>query len=323
MNEEFYEVLTGEVADGSLRKGFLFVSRSKFWTPWMVGGVRDRIEIGLFYDWTSQPGAPAFAVEWTDSHEGTTVEVRSPAGAWRTLPMLDGLVSIFDKIGQTITFDPLSPDDVIKLLESAGFAESRWDISDPDELPLPPPEPLVADRLMALPGYEESKWLGPHVGRTNRFLGLIERFITELRSEDVPAIDGKAGYVGSAFNRLFELWVSDSVTDEMLAASERTEAWDVPYAITDTLAYLKAAITEANQAMRRSGVPETTSYMTLVEPLSQLVFQIWQAEDRDDERLRIAFERAAERCSLVVYWDTERPTVRLPDSILYGGIIVP
>lgn len=323
MNDEFYERLSSQVADGSLRKGFLFVSRSRFWTPWMVGAVRDRIEIGLFDEWVGHPVAPAFALEWTDSYEGTKVEVRSPAEAWRILSMLDGLVSIFDKIGASIGGDPLSPDDVTKLLESAGFAESRWDISDPDELPLPPPEPLVADRLMALPGDGESKWLGPHIGRTDRFLGLIERFITELRSEGVPAIDCKAGYVDSAFHRLWELWDSDIVTDEMVAASGRTEAWDVPYAITDTLAYLKTAGEEAQEAMRRSGVPETSSYATLVEPLSQLDFQIWQAEDRDYERLRSAFERAAERSGLVVEWDTDRPTVRLPDAQLYRGLITP
>lgn len=317
MNDEVLELFQTDLADGSLRKGFLFVSRSRYWTPWMVGAVRDRLEIGLFDEFLGYPRSPAFAVEWSDSQEGAKVEVRSPTEAWRLLPMLDGLASIFEKVGVSIGGDPLSPDDVTKLLESAGFVESRWDIVDPDELPLPPSEPLVAQRLMALPGYEESQWLGPHIGRTDRFLGLIERFVTELRSEGVPAVDCKAGYVDSAFHRLWEAMDFSIITDEMVAASGRSDVDDVPYAITDTVAYLKTSISEAEQAMRRSGVPETTSSATLVEPLSQLVFQIWQAEDHDYERLQTAFQRAAERASLVVDWDIERPVVRLPDTENY------
>ncbi|WP_426039690.1 hypothetical protein [Brevundimonas sp. DC300-4] len=125
MDDELLELFQTDVDDGSLQKGFLFVSRSTYWTPWMVGGVQDRIEIGLFYEAYGQPRGPAFALEWSEFQQGVQVEIRSPVAAWRLLPMLDGLQPILNQIAASIDGDPLGADEVAKLLELAGFQEAR------------------------------------------------------------------------------------------------------------------------------------------------------------------------------------------------------
>ncbi len=319
MDDERLEMLKSEVEDGSLRKGFLFVSRSTYWLPWMVGSVTDRIEVGLFSEYLPNPDGPAFAIEWRTTFDGVAVEVRAPAEAWQSLPYLTGLNDLILELA-TSRAASMSADEFALKLQEQNYAESLWAALEEDECPLPPPERLPEGIGFfgddpGKPAADEPTWVGPHIGRTARFLQSVDQFIAELIVEEVPALDIKAGYQDSAFHRLWEAVDQEAIIDDrLLAASGRTNVYDVPYAVTDTHAYLMTALRETEKAMRRCGVPEGLETMTLIEPISEVIFQLWQTTPEDFDRLQSAFEVAAGRVGLRVIWDEERPSVGLPDN---------
>ena len=210
MNDDRLASFVSEVADGSLRKGFLVVSQSNYWTPWMVGPVKDRIEIGLFEEYLGYPRSPAFALNWAPNNFETPIEVRASAEAWCLLPLLDGISDIFSKAGLSIDEGALSVNDVKAMLQEAGFVESEWEYPEANQLPLPPEEkvpssapPLSVNfRRDCMPCEDEVQWVGPHIGRTSRFMSLIEEFVASLNAQGVAAQDIKAEYTDSAFHRL-------------------------------------------------------------------------------------------------------------------------
>lgn len=319
MDDERLELLKSEVEDGSLRRGFLFVSRSRYWLPWMVGSATDRIEIGLFSEYMADPDGPAFAIDWRTTSDGVGVEVRASAEAWQVLPHLTGLDDLIRELAASSSGASMSADEFALKLQAQGYAESLWAKHEEDELPLPPPEPLPEDigffgDATGKPAPDEPTWVGPHIGRTARFLNSLDRFVGELLMEGVPALDIKAGYVDSAFHRLWEGMDYSIIDDRLLAKSGRDDVLDVPYAVTDTHAYLVTAFREAENAMRRCGIADSGGTATLIEPISEVQFQLWQTTPEDFDRLQTSFQAAGARTGLRVIWDDERPSVGLPDN---------
>lgn len=323
MNDDHLESFRADVADGSLRKGFLVVSQSTYWTPWMVAPVHGRIEIGLFEEYLGYPRSPAFSLNWTTDEYETRIEVRAPAEAWRLLPLLDGLAEILDRTGGSIGDGAMSVSEVKAMLEEAGFAESKWEDSDPEQLPPAEPVPSSAPALSVkyrwggLPCQEEVRWVGPHIGRTVRFFGLVENFIASLNARGVAAQDVKAEYTDSAFHRLWECIDYDQIDESLLKASGKTSASSVPVALTDTTAYLATALWKGEEGFVRSGGYEGAPELTLLAPISQVAFQLHGAEESDFKRLEKAFRSAAETVGLGMEWDARMPVVCLPDTCKY------
>lgn len=325
MNDDRLQSFEADIADGSLRKGFLVVSDSNYWAPWMVQPVEHRIEVGLFEEYLAYPRSPAFSLNWANDDYETRVEVRAPAEAWRLLPLMDGLTSVIAKVGASIEDGALSVSDVRLLLEQSGFAESKWEYPEADKLPLPPEEvvPVSAPALTVkyrsggIPCEGETRWVGPHIGRTARFFSLVEKFIGELNDRGVAAQDIKAEYTDSAFHRLWECIDYDQIGERLLEASGKSSPFDVPIALTDTKAYLATALWKGEEGFIRSGGYEGAPELTLLAPISQVSFQLNQAEDGDFPRIEAAFREAAESVGLDVEWDEQLPIVRLPDTSQY------
>lgn len=325
MNDDRLEFFQAEVAEGSLHKGFLVVSKSNYWTPWMMRPVQHRVEIGLFEEYLGYPRSPAFSLNWTTDEYETRVEIRAPAEAWRLLPLLDGLADVLIAVGASVDDGALSVSDVQDLLEEAGFAESKWEYPEADQLPLPPeevmppaaPELGVRYRSGGLPCERETRWIGPHIGRTARFLGLVENFVAHLNEQGVAAQDVKAEYTDSAFHRLWECIDYDRIDQSFLEASGRSSALDVPIALTDTRAYLATALWKGEEGFIRSGGYEGAPELTLLAPISQISFQLYEAKEGDFPRMENAFRSAAEAVGLEIEWDEQMPVVRLPDTSQY------
>lgn len=72
MSSEF-ERLVQDIKDGELRPGFLNVSRSDFWMPWVFERKVGRIEIGLFNEFSSTANSEPFGVEWEKWERGLFV----------------------------------------------------------------------------------------------------------------------------------------------------------------------------------------------------------------------------------------------------------
>lgn len=327
MNDDRLAAFAADVEDGSLSKGFMVVSRSKYWTPWMVRPVEERIEIGLFEEFLGYPRSPAFSLNWTPDEYETRVEVRAPAEAWRLFSLLEGLDRIIEKVGGSIEDGALSVDDVCTMLVEAGFSESKWEYLEEEGLPLPPEEPLfpsapplkVSTRWGGFECEGDPLWVGPHIGRTTRFLALLDQFIAGLNSEGVAAQDIKAGYMDSAFHRLWECIDFSQIDADMLAAGGWESKYDVPIALTDTKAYLTTAAHLGDEGYVRSGGYEGAPELTLLAPISQVVFQIYepQPQHSDYGRFKTAFRKVADAVGLKVDWTSENPIVSLPDTSLY------
>lgn len=318
------DIYKGQIEDGALRKGFLVVSRSKFWVPWVADGVCERIEVGLFDEYSSTPEGPSFGMEWRQTVSGTVVEIRSPAGAWDLLPLLHGFESVVSRVAASAE-EEVTVEEVAKLLANNGFEEARDDLLEPDELPLPPAEPLPNDtsslvvktRSGGMPCADDVRWVGPHIGRTLRFFTLLEEFIDELRRQRVPAFDVKAGYTDSAFHRLWECVNYEDLDESMVQASGRDDKNNVPVALTDTQAYLETALWQAEEAVLLSGGLQGNRDLTLIAPISEVLFQIPEATSDDEPRLELAFERAGEKTDLKVSWTDTGAVVSLPDTDEY------
>ena len=325
MGDQSHELFASDVADGLLRKGFFVVSQSNDWVPWMVWPVQHRIEIGLFEEYLACPNSPAFSLNWIVTDDETRVEVRAPAAAWLILPLLDGLVDVIAQLGASVDADALGTAEVSAMLVNAGFAESKWDYPEVGELPLPPEEPVLpsapalslAHRSSGTPCGDEVRWVGPHIGRTSRFFGLVDKFIADLNAEGVAAQDIKQEYTDSAFNRLWECIDYSQIGDRLLAASGRSSELDVPIALTDTKAYLATAVWKGEEAFVRSGGYEGAPDLTLLVPISQIAFQLYETKADDLQRIEAAFEKTASGMGLKVDWDDRTPIVRLPDTPLY------
>jgi hypothetical protein len=257
-----------------------------------------------------------------ETANGTVIQTRALSEAWQALPFLPGLSELILDLAE-LGDDEASPvETVAERLRAAGFVEVDYDREEADQLPLPPPEPDTTN--FAFPE-NWGAWVGPHIGRTRRFLALVEQFIAEVMKEGVPALDGKSGYQDSAFHRLFEVMDHDIIDERLLRISGRASVYEVPYVITDTVSYLAAAAADAERCLHRcgrDGFPTDQDgnylFLTMREPISELIFQVWDADTDDDyDRIKRAFELAGERTGLRVEWDTERPTVSLADNEQY------
>lgn len=330
MNDEMLEHWKSEVAEGELHKGFLVVSESNYWTPWMVQPIQHRIEIGLFADYLGYPRGPSISLNWIVNEYGEKIEVRASPEAWQIFPLLDGISDVLTKVGASVLHDIPSVSDVRSILESSGFVESTLERLGGDELPLPPEEIIppygsalrINRRFSGSIADEETKWVGPHIGRTVRFLSLVEKFIANLNERGVAAQDIKAQYIDSAFYRLWE-GVDYSLIDEsMVKAYGRTSADEVPIAMTDTTAYLGTAVRIGDEGFVRSGGYEGAPELTILAPISEVVFHIYEATDADLPKIEPAFINSAIDVGLDFEWNEKAAPwpvaiVRLPDTAKY------
>lgn len=108
MNDERIAILNSELGDGTLRPGFLCVSRSIYWLPWMMGSVTDRIEVGLFSEYLPDPDGPCFGIEWSSNSEGVSIDVKAPVEAWQILPHLPGFENLLRELAASINESPIS-----------------------------------------------------------------------------------------------------------------------------------------------------------------------------------------------------------------------
>ncbi|WP_392354480.1 hypothetical protein V8F63_03085 [Brevundimonas sp. LF-1] len=123
----------------------------------------------------------------------------------------------------------------------------------------------------------------------------------------------------SAFHRLWECINFNLIDANMMAAGGWESKDHVPVALTDTKAYLTVAAHQGDEGYVRSGGYEGAPELTLLAPISQVVFQIFEPEPKhtDYERFEMAFRKVADAVGLKVDWTSENPVVSLPDTELY------
>lgn len=317
---EDFRSLVEAVETGEVKKTARFVSRSPHWMPWVTHPVIERIEVGLFREFYDWPEAPSFALEWIEGSDSDRLEIRSVVDAWQTLPVMPELATIVGRASLPDSDGYLGADEVWEELSKAGFVIQAPDGDSDDALPLPPEEP----RNDPIWQSEEADWLGPHVGRSFRFLGLVKQFLGALDKEDIVALDFRAGYRDSAFHRLWECMGDELVEERHIKASGRSAASEVPYLCTDTLAHLLAAIEDGQNAAKNCGVdlagmrsPTGKHLVTLREPISSLVLQIWNAEGDEQTPIKAAARRVADKMGLVADFETYPHRIMLADNDEY------
>lgn len=308
------------IASGSIRPTYFMLSGSSFWAPWAVGGLRERVEIGLYREFDESPEAPPIFIDWINEAGRLKVDVAQTDGAADFIQYLPGLGRLLASAqdGRLATAEEL-----VAELDRLGFAEATWMYREEDEgePPLPPAEPCPSSigffgEPLGQPGEAEPAWFGPHIGRTWRLFRALQCFKDELQSRAVPVIDLDRPVAGPPW----QLWEYVDLS-EVDALSEGWRAKhgvdEAPYLVACSRQYVADGVAEAWKALERCGVSLPSGTETLLEPVSGVCFSINGLPEAQIALLEGSCQEAALRSGLVLDWGDELLVVELPDTGLY------
>lgn len=313
MDNDRLDQIAASIAEGA-RPGFMRVSKSRYWMPWMFPRKVERIEIGLFEDCRGVPLFDPFSVEWFDVGEDEPRHVLTNATpeAWLTIAHLPNLPVVISSL-YSDSGSLLGPDEFAELLLKSAYLEETGEYILEDDLPLPPDE--AGDDVAGTDkSLNDKKWLGPHEARTQRFFDLISSFISELNSRHIPVFDLYGG--GHPQFRLWEVFSGDEITDESMRFWGKTDKLDTPHLLIDLSAYLRVATRETQIAYLRSGGQIGVIPDSIIRPISEVEFHVF-GDPSDRPTVDAECKIIADRLGLFCDASDQAIKLSLPDLEQY------